>query len=359
VKADPYGLPEGFTWCTLDVRNPDRKDLTELYKLLSENYVEDDDAMFRFEYSAEFLLWALTPPDTFPEWIVGVRAKPTGKLVACITGVTAHMNVYERPVLLCEINFLCVHKKLRSKRLAPVLIKEVTRRVNLRDIWQATYTAGAVLPKPVASCQYWHRSLNSKKLIDIRFSSLPPRMTLARLQRLHALPEEPQIKGTRALAAADVPEACALLNAHLRTFSLAPVYSEAEFAHWFLPRAGVIESYVVANEDLPAGKQVTDFLSFFHLPSSVINHDRYKTMNAAYSYYNVPGAHSFASIMQESLILAKRSGIDVFNALDLMQNDPALLKDLKFGPGDGKLQYYLYNWACPEMPPSKVGLVLL
>lgn len=35
-----------------------------------------------------------------------------------------------------EINFLCVHKKLRAKRLAPVLIKEVTRRVNLMGIWQ-------------------------------------------------------------------------------------------------------------------------------------------------------------------------------------------------------------------------------
>lgn len=51
--------------------------------------------------------------------------------------------------------------------------------------------------------------------------------------------------------------------------------------------------------------------------------------------------------------------IDVFNALDLMENDPAVLKELKFGPGDGHLQYYLYNWACPEMPPKGNGLVLL
>jgi glycylpeptide N-tetradecanoyltransferase len=51
--------------------------------------------------------------------------------------------------------------------------------------------------------------------------------------------------------------------------------------------------------------------------------------------------------------------VDVFNALDLMDNDPGMLKDLKFGPGDGHLQYYLFNWACPEMPPKGVGLVLL
>ncbi len=37
---------------------------------------------------------------------------------------------------LCEINYLCIHKKGRSKGLAPVLIKEVTRRVNLKGIWQ-------------------------------------------------------------------------------------------------------------------------------------------------------------------------------------------------------------------------------
>ena len=54
---------------------------------------------------------------------------------------------------LVEINFLCVHKKLRSKRLAPVLIREITRRVNCQGIFQAVYTAGVVLPKPVGTCR--------------------------------------------------------------------------------------------------------------------------------------------------------------------------------------------------------------
>jgi glycylpeptide N-tetradecanoyltransferase len=38
---------------------------------------------------------------------------------------------------MTEINFLCVHKKLRANRLAPVLIKEITRRVHMRNMWQA------------------------------------------------------------------------------------------------------------------------------------------------------------------------------------------------------------------------------
>lgn len=38
--------------------------LKEVYVLLNENYVEDDDNMFRFDYSSEFLRWALQPPGT-------------------------------------------------------------------------------------------------------------------------------------------------------------------------------------------------------------------------------------------------------------------------------------------------------
>ena len=47
---------------------------------------------------------------------------------------------------MVEINFLCVHKKLRTKRLAPVLIKEVTRRTNLMNVWQVG---------PAAFCSCW------------------------------------------------------------------------------------------------------------------------------------------------------------------------------------------------------------
>ena len=36
-----------------------------------------------------------------------------------------------------------------------------------------------------------------------------------------------------------------------------------------------------------------------------------------------------------------------------------VVDDLKFGPGDGYLNYYLYNWKCPEVVRNKVGLVML
>ena len=104
-------------------------------------------------FSPEFIGWALQPPGWIKEWHTGVRVAKSNKLVGFISAVPAHIRMYEKYKHMVEINFLCVHKKLRSKRLAPVLIREITRRVNIQGIFQAVYTAGVVLPKPVGTCR--------------------------------------------------------------------------------------------------------------------------------------------------------------------------------------------------------------
>jgi glycylpeptide N-tetradecanoyltransferase len=98
--------------------------------------------------------------------------------------------------------------------------------------------------------------------------------------------------------------------------------------------------------------------SFYHLPSTIIGNETYNTLFAVYSYYNVATTVSIEELMADALILARDLGADVFNALNLMENR-SFLSTLKFGEGDGFLQYYLYNWQCPEMPPHDIGLVLL
>jgi len=353
VRQSPYPLPTGFEWSDVNVSDEDQ--LRELYTLLSENYVEDDDNMFRFDYSAEFLRWAVNPPGFKPDWLVGLRRSKTNTLMAFIAGIPVQCQVHDDSVNMCEINFLCVHKKLRSKRLAPVLIKEVTRRVNITDTWQAVYTAGIVLPKPVSACGYFHRPINSKKLVEVGFSRTSGRMTLPRMVRLHKLPDTLPVPNVRLMTLEDVPCCAALLQEYLKKFTLYLHFeSDEEFAHWVLPREGVVNSYVV---DTP-GKGVTDFFSFYHLPSSVIGNDKHSKLHAVYAFYTVPGEHSLHDLMEASLVMARNAGADVFNALDLQENG-TVLKDLKFGPGDGRLQYYLYNWKCPSITSEKVGLVML
>ncbi|KAI8492077.1 glycylpeptide N-tetradecanoyltransferase [Branchiostoma belcheri] len=354
VRQDPYSLPQGFEWDTLDISKPDV--LSELYVLLNENYVEDDDNMFRFDYSKAFLLWALKPPGWLLQWHCGVRVVSNKKLVGFISAVPAAIRIKDHLQKMVEINFLCVHKKLRSKRVAPVLIREITRRVHQQGLFQAVYTAGVVLPRPVAKCRYWHRSLNPKKLIEVKFSHLSRNMTMQRTIKLYKLPDEPKTPGLRPMVKSDIPQVHALLSEHLKQFKLSPVFSVEEFEHWFLPREGIIDSFVV-EEETGGEKTITDFISFYTLPSTIMHHPQYSQLKAAYSFYNVHTKHSLLDIMNDALILAKQRDFDVFNALDLMQNKE-FLEQLKFGIGDGNLQYYLYNYRCPEMSPNDVGLVL-
>ncbi|XP_026574039.1 glycylpeptide N-tetradecanoyltransferase 1 isoform X1 [Pseudonaja textilis] len=352
IRQEPYTLPQGFMWDALDLG--DRGVLKELYTLLNENYVEDDDNMFRFDYSPEFLLWALRPPGWLPQWHCGVRVISSKKLVGFISAIPAAIHIYETEKKMVEINFLCVHKKLRSKRVAPVLIREITRRVHLEGIFQAVYTAGVVLPKPVGTCRYWHRSLNPRKLIEVKFSHLSRNMTMQRTMKLYRLPETTKTPGLRQMERKDIPAVHKLLAEYLKQFHLSPMMTEEEVEHWFLPQLNIIDTFVV--EQNTDGK-VTDFLSFYTLPSTIMNHPTHKSLKAAYSFYNVHTKTPLIDLMNDALILAKLKGFDVFNALDLMENK-TFLEKLKFGIGDGNLQYYFYNWKCPSMGAEKVGLVL-
>jgi len=352
IRGEAYSLPSGFKWDTLNLDDP--LVLKEVYVLLNENYVEDDDNMFRFDYSPEFINWALQPPGWCKDWHCGVRASKSNKLVGFISAVPAHIRILEKSKKMVEINFLCVHKKLRSKRLAPVLIREITRRVNLKGIFQAVYTAGVVLPKPVGTCRYWHRSLNPKKLIEVKFSHLSRNMTMQRHLKLYRLPDQTKVAGLRLFESKDVEKVRVLLNEYLSKFNLCPVFTDQEVEHWFLPQANIINSYVVEEAE---GGGITDFLSFYCLPSTVMNHPVHKHIKAAYSFYNVSTKTPWMDLMADALILAKKDDYDVFNALDLMENSEFLEK-LKFGIGDGNLQYYLYNWRCPDVTPGEIGLVL-
>lgn len=354
IKQEPYNLPSNYEWCVCDVTND--RIMKEVYALLSNNYVEDDDNMFRFDYSVQFLRWALQPPGYFPDWHIGVRAKASKKLVAFITGIPARVHLRGKLVFMAEINFLCIHKKLRAKRLAPVMIKEITRRVHLENIWQATYTAGVVLPVPIATCQYWHRSLNPKKLIDVGFSRLAPRMTMSRTVKLYRLPEETLTPGFRAMEKQDVPAVTQLLQGYLSQFVIAPDFSEADVEYLLLPIKNVVNSYVIEN---PKSHIITDFCSFYTLPSTIIDSMNHTQLKAAYLYYNVATVTPLVQLMNDILIIAKLSNYDVFNALDIMHNE-SFLKDLKFGPGDGHLHYYLYNYSLSApVKPLELGLVLL
>ena len=386
ISEEPLPLLKDFEWSTLDLSNPE--ELDELYQLLYDNYAEDEDATFRFKYSHEFFKWALMAPGWRKEWHVGVRVSSNKKLVGFISGtpVTLGLNHSHTTMKSVEINFLCVHKKLRTKRLAPVLIKEVTRRVNRHDVWQALYTVGQVLPSPISTCRYTHCPLNWSKLYDVGFSHLPPNKTKASMESYYAIPNEITIDGLRLMNKNDVDQVFDLLIKFQERFDLVQVFSKAELAHWLLgglddsSKSNVIKTFVVQNKD---GK-ITDFFSYYLLPFTVLNHPVHKELSIAYLFYYAsdtiienpsqlePYKERLEDLIHNALITAKDLKVDVFNCLT-SQDNAYFIKKCKFGSGDGFLNFYLFNYKTwnihggidhntkevTENDPSGIGVVLL
>ncbi|KAI4807662.1 hypothetical protein KUCAC02_027453 [Chaenocephalus aceratus] len=300
VRMEPYSLPQGFSWDTLDLSNPSV--LKELCTLLNENYMEEDDNTMRFEFSSDYLQWALQPPNWLAQWHCGVRVDSNKKLVGFIAALPADVRIYE------------MEKRMSSA-------DESTSR----GVFQAVYTAALVLPTPLSSCRYWHRPLNLRKLMELSYPGLKQNMSLQRAVKFNRLPDVTKTPGLRRMTEEDAAGFHSLLQANLGKFHLSPMLSLREVEHWLLPGENVIDTYVVQGDD----GTLTDMVSF----------------------YNPVG------LMEDTLVLAQTKGFDIFFALNVMDNQ-SFLENLKFSISDKSLHYYLYNWMCPTMSPDKVGLVL-
>lgn len=353
IPNNPYPLLDEFEWTTMDITEPTQ--LEDIFLLLNENYVEDRDSTFRFNYSREFFNWALKPPGWKRDWHVGVRVKNTNRLIAFISAIPVTLQVRGQKIKSVEINFLCIHKKLRSKRLAPILIKEITRRVNKANIWQALYSAGTLLPSPISTCRYSHKPLNWPKLFEVGFTALPSGATNSQMIAKYALPKKTTIPGLRLMKYEDIDKAFDLFIKYQSRFDIIQVFDKSEFKHWFLSGEGVIYSYVVEINN-----NITDFVSFYSLPFTILKNPVYEDLGVGYLFYYASDA-DFAfkdrfdlhgskllkkrllSLINDASILAYNLKMDVFNALT-SQDNCLFLEDLKFGPGDGFLNFYLFNY---------------
>jgi len=75
-------------------------------------------------------------------------------------------------------------------------------------------------------------------------------------------------------------------------------------------------------------------------------------MNIAYLYlYGVGEQNTLTELVKYSLLYAKEMAdipFDVFNCLQIMDNT-SFLDELKFGCGDGILNYYMFNYLVKDL----------
>lgn len=188
-------------------------------------------------------------------------------------------------------------------------------------------------------------------------------MTLARLISTSKVPSATAIPGLREMVDADIVQVADLFIRYMRRFDMVPIWSIEELRHQLLSGRGkgeskkgrregqVTWSYVIED---PETHKITDFFSFYSLPSTIISPPGHGVLEAAYMYYyatdaafqpGVEGAGAVAlkghanraddklrerlhALVGDALIVANNASFDVFNAVTIMDN-MAFVNDLK------------------------------
>lgn len=114
--------------------------------------------------------------------------------MATIVGVPKKLVICGKTIKVAEINFLAIHRALRNKRMAQIMIQEMMRRKRLNGFPQAYYTSGHSMPTPFCTSHYMNRFLEPQKLVEVRYTYLPTGMTMKQFVNKWRLPEKKGIK---------------------------------------------------------------------------------------------------------------------------------------------------------------------
>jgi glycylpeptide N-tetradecanoyltransferase len=83
-----------------------------------DHYVEDEVGNFRLYYTVEKLRWGVKTPGMIKDLNFLIRNSKNKKILASLVACPKKIVINGQTIKMAEVNFLAVHKKLRSKRLA-------------------------------------------------------------------------------------------------------------------------------------------------------------------------------------------------------------------------------------------------
>ena len=224
VRQEPYSLPQGFKWVTLN--SGDAKEIVQ-FSLEQQSYID----YFKVNYNMKY-------PNTKSEWQFAIRTLKN-KLIGVVVSRRVHIHVGGTS-MMCMYPNIAYLLKYRKRHLFYILNKELMRRVNLSSINQFVIFSNPLL-RPITTYPIW------RYLFDRPAAS--------------QLPSSPRTPGWRRMTSEDVPSALALINKWSSQFEIRQVFdSEEELAHYLLcPTVpNYVFTYVVQNET----KNISDLVRY-------------------------------------------------------------------------------------------------
>jgi glycylpeptide N-tetradecanoyltransferase len=269
-------------------------------------------------------------------------------MVGFISGTVINVSLNGNRTPLMEINYLCIHDQLRNNCLAPLLIKEITRRSVLKGINSAIYTVGKKITEPLTVCHYNNIYLNIQKLKECKFinEGFVQQPSLYRIRNEYIV---------RQITEKDTERVIELLTNYMKKYTIHQIFDHQEIEHFLSGvKSGVIQMMVIENKG-----HIIGMFSMYSLPSKILfeneyQHDHIKFANLYYYAYD-PKEMNINDIMYYSKKTAKEYGYDILSYLNIMDNKYYLNTD---NVNNCELNYYLYNYnlSC-KVTPDEIGLL--
>lgn len=347
-------LPNGFKWKILNIL--DELDINNIIIFLKK-YYEEYENIYR-EYNKEFIRWYIG--DGF---ILGMESDIYG-LCGIIGVIYRNTTIFDKTKKMAEINFLCVHKKLRKKNMASIMIDEVSRIICKSNIYQGIYITEYIVPTPITQIKYYYRPINFQKLFNLGFFNIEKnyllnnklQSTLQQIQyfKIYELPHYKYVEAKPIHYKEIYNIYCEMTN----TFNIYNNYTENEFNKVMFDNK-IINTFVYLKDD-----KVIDFGSFYSLSYNIKG--SIETINVCYLYlYSTNILNAYENI--NNLIKhANQLNFDVFYIANNMWTGDALLineeekeeeervYELKFQKGIKKRGYHFFNLKCPKIKPKQL-----
>lgn len=351
---DELPIPVSLEWKTFDINN--NTDLELIVDFLNKNYYMNKTNRFSAKYSPEYIKWSLGDNPL----LVGIIRKTTQQLCGFISASFRNMVVFDKVKKVANVKYLCSDPVFRKKKIAFVLIDELTRRVVKMGLDMGCFITARCVPSPITTLRYYHRPLNYEKLHKHKFVHLEgdAKMRHKKFQIKENL--EDCVK----LTEENVEQAYYLYTQFMDKYNIYMKYDLTEFKNVFI--SNITESYIVWKD----GK-AQDFFSYYKLPYSISNSN--EIINAGYLLTYTAMNTSDNDMIVNSVISASENNLDVFNVLDNMGVASSIMaKDYNYGEdsdgedydkmydnrflkGSAKLHFYFFNWKCPRVIPCQMA----
>ena len=206
VRQEPYPLPPGFEWCTLNSNNFD-----EIIQLFDE--FSHTANTFCKRTSKSWFKWIISYPQHDKNgYLLGVRLSSSEKLIWCMSSISCNIRVGRKVLSTVYLERVVSRDAMEHQyQLYNAGVKEIMRILGSKGIFQAFIsTKGHVIPNPIIKFDHyvWHSSKYS-----FPYSS-------------------PRTVGLRKMKTSDIPKAFNLTNQYTSRFEIGQVFqSEEEFSH--------------------------------------------------------------------------------------------------------------------------------